>query len=340
MRNVCAAVLAFGVLSVAIVSSQQPPPAAPARRTPRGPSRSRTATCTPEPEGPKQIPGSTKTYTTKEIDDLANAVDWFPNDHPPAPSIVLKGHGDALACGVCHLMNGAGHPESASLAGLNAEYIKRQMADFKSGVRSEPNRMNKIAQALSDDEINQAAEWFAKLPPVAGWTKVTEAVDGARRRSSAAAACASRCRPAAPNRSAPASSRCPQDTSRAIKRDIHSGFVAYVPPGSVKRGETLVKTGGAGKTIACTTCHGDTLQGLGSVPRIAGLHPIYIARQIYSFKDGDRHGLEVGADEEAGRETDGRGHPRDRGVCGWDELSGCGFRLRGSTADSRGTRPT
>jgi len=55
----------------------------------------------------------------------------------------------------------------------------------------------------------------------------------------------------------------------------------------------LVKTGGSGKTIACATCHGDALQGLGSIPRIAGLHPIYIARQIYSFRDGDRHGLEA-----------------------------------------------
>jgi len=284
-------VLAFGVLSVAIVSSQQPPPAAPAR-DPAWAFPVKNGDLTPEPEGPKQIPGSTKSYTTKEIDDLNNAVDWFPNDHPPAPAIVLKGHGDALACGVCHLMNGAGHPESASLAGLNAEYIKRQMADFKSGVRSEPNRMNKIAQALSDEEINQAAEWFAKLPPVAGWTKVTESstvaktfVGGGRMRFAVPA-----------GGTEPIGSRIitlPQDTSRAIKRDIHSGFVAHVPPGSLKRGETLVKTGGAGKTVACTTCHGDTLQGLGSVPRIAGLHPIYIARQIYSFKAGDRHGLEA-----------------------------------------------
>jgi molybdate transport system substrate-binding protein len=30
--------------------------------------------------------------------------------------------------------------------------------------------------------------------------------------------------------------------------------------------------------------------GLGNVPRIAGLHPIYIARQLYQFKDGSRNG--------------------------------------------------
>ena len=52
------------------------------------------------------------------------------------------GHGDAFACGVCHLMSGVGHPESADMSGLKAEYIRRQMADFKSGARKEPNRMN------------------------------------------------------------------------------------------------------------------------------------------------------------------------------------------------------
>jgi cytochrome c553 len=32
------------------------------------------------------------------------------------------------------------------------------------------------------------------------------------------------------------------------------------------------------------------LKGLGNVPRIAGVHPIYIARQLHLFKDGDRNG--------------------------------------------------
>lgn len=289
MRNICSAVLAFGLLSAAVVSSQQPS-AAPGRDLSWA-FQVKDGDLPPEPEGPKQIPGSTKTYTTKEIDDLSNAIDWFPDAHPPAPSIVMHGHGDALACGVCHLMNGAGHPESASLAGLSAEYIRRQMADFKSGVRNEPNRMNKIAQAVTDEEIDQAAEWFSKLPPVANWTRVTETATVAKTFVGGG-----RMRFALPSGGMePIGARIitlPQDTSRAIKRDPNSGFIAYVPRGSVRRGETLVKTGG-GKTVACTTCHGDSLQGLGSVPRLAGLHPIYIARQLFSFKDGNRHGLEA-----------------------------------------------
>jgi cytochrome c553 len=82
----------------------------------------------------------------------------------------------------------------------------------------------------------------------------------------------------------------PQDQKRATLRDPHSGFIAYVPPGSLAKGEALVKNGGNGKTVACALCHGDALLGLGNVPRIAGLHPIYIVRQLYLIKDGFRNG--------------------------------------------------
>ena len=242
----------------------------------------------PEEPGPKSIPNATKTYTQAQIDDLANAPDWFPNEHPPAPQIVLHGHGDALACGVCHLMSGVGHPESADMAGLKVEYIRRQMADFKSGVRKEPNRMNTIAGAVSDDEIRQAAEWFSNLKPYA-WTKVVEASMVPKTFVGQG-----RMRFAQPGGGMePIGNRIvtlPQDQSRATKRDPHSGFTAYVPPGSIKKGEGFVKTGGSGKSVACAICHGDSLQGLGNVPRIAGLHPIYIARQLYQFKDGTRNG--------------------------------------------------
>jgi cytochrome c553 len=242
----------------------------------------------PEPAGAKSVPNSKKTYDQAQIEDLANPPDWFPEEHAAAPQIVQHGHGDALACGACQLMSGVGHPESADMAGMKAEYIRRQVADFKSGIRKEPNRMNTIANALSDDEIRQAAEWFATLKPYA-WTKVVEAamvpksfVGGGRMRF------------AQPGGGMePLGNRIitlPQDQSRVTKRDPHSGFTAYVPPGSIKKGEAFVKTGGSGKSVQCAICHGDNLQGLGNVPRLAGLHPIYIARQLYQFKDGSRNG--------------------------------------------------
>jgi cytochrome c553 len=241
-----------------------------------------------EPPGPKSVEGSTKQYTPQQIDDLLNPPDWFPETHKPAPGIVQKGHGGALACGACHLMSGFGHPESADLTGFTADYFVQQMQDFKSGARKDYARMNGIARELSDQEIREAAEWFASLPR-GKFVRVVEAamvpktfVGQGRMRF---------VDPKNPGME-PIGSRIimlPEDQEKARLRDPRSGFVAYVPPGSLAKGRTLAN-GGGGKTVACNICHGEGLKGLANVPRLAGLHPIYVARQLHLFKDGGRAG--------------------------------------------------
>jgi len=81
-----------------------------------------------------------------------------------------------------------------------------------------------------------------------------------------------------------------EDLSRASVRDSRSGFIAYVPVGSIKRGETLVTTGGNGKTAVCTTCHGQDLKGVGDIPPLAGRSPSYTVRQLYDIQSGARAG--------------------------------------------------
>jgi cytochrome c553 len=236
---------------------------------------------------PKTIAGSTRKYTPKEIDDLSNPPDWLPNEHPPAPPIVQKGHGDALACGSCHLMSGLGHPESADLTGFTADYLVQQMADFKTGVRKDYARMNGIAKALSDEEIKQAADWFASLPRrtfvrVVEQPTVPKTFVGQGRMRFVSLE----------GGTEPIGNRIitlPENQELARLRDPRSGFVSYVPPGSIARGRALAE-GGRGKTIACSTCHGDGLKGLANVPRLAGVHPIYLVRQLHLFKDGGRSG--------------------------------------------------
>ncbi len=241
---------------------------------------------------PKKLPGSTKSYTQAQIDDQFNPPDWFPEEHGPLPSVVQKGI-QAQACGSCHLMSGHGHPESATLAGLPVAYMLRQMADFKSGLRKDPPihepsqrsaRMNVIAAGVPKEEMRKAVEWFAALKP-AVWYKVVEAqtvpktwVNGGRMRL-----------PLPAGGTEPLGNRIitlPQDPARVESRDPHSGFIAYVPNGSIKKGEALATTGGAGKTISCAICHGEGLEGLGDVPRLAGIHPIYIVRQLFNFQVG------------------------------------------------------
>jgi cytochrome c553 len=67
-------------------------------------------------------------------------------------------------------------------------------------------------------------------------------------------------------------------------------FTAYVPMGSIAKGEQLVTTGGGGVTTRCTGCHNDNLLGKAETPAIAGRSPTYIARELYEFKDGTRGG--------------------------------------------------
>jgi len=81
----------------------------------------------------------------------------------------------------------------------------------------------------------------------------------------------------------------PQDPERVTARDPHCGFIAYVPMGSIAKGEQLAKTGGNGKTTACIACHGPQLTGLGPVPRIAGHSPTYLIRQLAGFQVGARN---------------------------------------------------
>jgi cytochrome c553 len=73
-------------------------------------------------------------------------------------------------------------------------------------------------------------------------------------------------------------------------RDTRSQFIAYVPTGSIARGEALAKTGGAGVTIACAICHGQDLRGVATIPGIAGRSPSYLIRQIYDFQQHARAG--------------------------------------------------
>ena len=82
----------------------------------------------------------------------------------------------------------------------------------------------------------------------------------------------------------------PEDLERTELRDFRSGFIAYVPTGSVDKGRELVRTGGNGKSQPCAVCHGNDLRGLGPVPPLAGRSPSYLVRQLFDLQSGVRKG--------------------------------------------------
>jgi cytochrome c553 len=278
-------ILLFLALFTVIAAAQNPTPTTIPNGLPEWAFNIPDKVQPPEPKVPAVVraPGAAKEMEATAVAGNANPPDWFPDEHP-APPRSVKGP-MPNACGSCHLMSGQGHPESADIAGMPAEYIIRQMSYFKSGARKEEARMGPIARAVADEDVRQAAEYFASVKPIP-FVKVVETATPPKTYVSADA----RHRRIMPDGGTEAIGRriiqIPDDPMRTTIRDPHSGFTAYVPPGSIAKGKALVQTGGSGKTIQCAICHGDALTGLGEVPRIAGLQPVYIARQLITMQNG------------------------------------------------------
>jgi cytochrome c553 len=165
------------------------------------------------------------------------------------------------------------------------------MQDFASEARKGSAIMTGMAAAATPEELKASAEYFASVKNQP-WNKVVEVttvpktfVGAGNMRFAIVGSGAG---------TEPLDQRIielPEDPVQAELRNSHSGFVAHVPVGSIKKGEALVTTGGNGKTLRCSICHGTDLKGLAGVPGIAGRSPIYLVRQLYSFKNGARAGV-------------------------------------------------
>ncbi len=244
---------------------------------------------------PRTVPGSDLEFVFNNPRNLYRPPDWHPENHPEMPEIVARGREPLVfACGYCHLPNGQGRPENTNLSGLPEQYIMQQMADWRNGLRrsSEPlhgpsSAMQAIGANATEEEVAVAAAYFSSLTPkkwirvietdrvpetvVAGWMYVEKAGAG----------------------NEPIGKRIlemPEDLERTELRDDNSGFIAYVPAGSIARGERLVRASSEG-AATCSTCHGAELKGLGPVPSLAGRSPSYIARQLFDLQNGRRQGL-------------------------------------------------
>ncbi len=311
-----------GNLATAVVDFAQQPlwaygfPTPPAPGEKAEPQRPPSRALRPnEDEGeqtqPRSLPGSAGKFSLVDIRDGSNVIDWYPDDHPPMIDIIRLGPSKLdtgrRGCGFCHLPNGLGRPENAPTAGLPPNYFVQQLKDFKNGLRrsADPrkpntNTMIDLARAMSDEEMMQSAQYFAAIK----WRPRVQVIETAlvpKTRIVGNLFLATET-----ERTEPIAGRIievPEDEEHADRlRDPRSGFVAYVPPGSLARGKQLVRLGGAeivgnqivqGKTTACTACHAPDLMGVGDVPPIAGRSPSYLARQIFDIQQGVRRGSAV-----------------------------------------------
>jgi cytochrome c553 len=258
----------------------------------------------PAPEGPPDdglpvsVPGSSQKFTRKEAGNPFGPGDWFPEDHPTMPEIVAKGRApDVRSCALCHYANGRGKAENAPISGLPVGYFIQQMADYKNGLRksgdprkANTNAMIAIAKAMTDEEVKIAAEYFASVKWTP-WIKVIETSTVPKTRSAGGLAVPLEGEDAGKEPIGMRIVEVPENVEQTlVYRNPRSGFIAYAPMGSIKKGQELVSTGGGGKTVRCATCHGADLKGIGPVPSIAGRSPSYVARQLYDFQSGARQG--------------------------------------------------
>jgi cytochrome c553 len=239
------------------------------------------------------IPDSKEKFTQARINDPFNPPDWRP-DHLPMPDVVAKGRKpNLMACAYCHTPTGQGRPENSALAGLPEAYIKEQLLDLRSGARKPsgpveylPSQaMLKIAKALTEEEIDESAKYFAqqklrrrvyvleslRIPRAERAAWIYEEVGGTEDLD---------------ERLLEVTNELP----RHERRDDRLEYTAYVPPGSINRGKRLATTGNSGKSVVCTTCHGPKLMGTDKIPPIAGRQPTYLLRQLLAFRNGTRAG--------------------------------------------------
>jgi len=307
-RIVAATTFAFALTVTAVVQAGEgPPPWAYGYAEPAPPGTPQAG-----PNPPQQldnitlhtIPGSKFSFTRAQIANRYGPADWFPEDHPSMPEIVARGREQAdpqvYACGLCHYPNGKGRPENANITGFTYEYFVQQLVDFRNGARktSDPRKANtglmtRFAKMMTDEDIKVAARYFTSMPATP-WIKVVESATVPKTKPQGGMFLTVEGGEAAVEPigdriiETPVSAR---DTE--FLRNPRSGFIAYVPPGSLKKGEDLVVngiTGSGAKVTACTICHGTGLTGLGPVPPLAGRSPSYVARQLYDMQVGNRSG--------------------------------------------------
>ena len=240
-----------------------------------------------------RVPNSGARFTLRQVVDRFAPPDWHPSGHPPMPDVVAHGRTPKLfACAYCHLPNGTGRPENATLAGLPESYIIAELEAFRTSTRRSAlpgyvpgNSMHTVAENATLADVESAAQYFSRLktkPRV----RVIEAgrIPLMRQAGFVYARVPGKGTEPIGNRIVEG----PPDFERHELRDDAITYVAYVPPGTIKRGRSIATTGADGPTTACVTCHGAKLLGAGVIPPLAGRYPTYIVRQLVAFKTGAR----------------------------------------------------
>ncbi|OUR63077.1 cytochrome c4 [Colwellia sp. 39_35_sub15_T18] len=163
------------------------------------------------------------------------------------------GKDKSSVCGACHGATGINpNPTYPDLAGQHAAYITKQLADFKSGARSDM-MMAPMAANLSEQDMADLAAYFASQKRA---SERTEAAD---------------------DNSAPTTAAATTGSAEIVTSTPAKAIYA----GDVKAGQE--------KSAMCVACHGADGNSLVAIyPKLAGQSASYLTKQLADFKSGAR----------------------------------------------------
>lgn len=160
----------------------------------------------------------------------------------------------AAMCGACHGATGVTpNPLYPDLAGQKDQYLVKQLADFKSGARTDM-MMAPMAANLSEQDMADLAAYFSS-----------------QKRASEKVA-------------APAESAATPATAAAVASKVE--IVTSTPAKAIYAGDVKA---GQEKSVMCASCHGtDGNSVVPMYPKLAGQSANYTAKQLADFKSGER----------------------------------------------------
>ncbi|HKH94092.1 MAG TPA: hypothetical protein VKA54_19960 [Gemmatimonadaceae bacterium] len=240
------------------------------------------------------LPTSRAKFRVARTRDRFYVADWNPGTHRVAPPIVMHGRRPAvMACGFCHLADGRGRPENATVAGLPVPYFVQQVKDIRTRARHSASSvpyppevaMKLIADSVTDAELEEAARYFARVrarrasrvvetdsvPRFMPLNGLSTVLPGTGRE--------------------PLDGRLVEVAVDLRRHELHdpmTEYTAYVPRGSLARGRALTVGDARRGVKGCASCHGADLRGVKLVPPLAGRSPSYMLRQLIAFRTGAR----------------------------------------------------
>lgn len=110
------------------------------------------------------------------------AVSVFAEGSAAVKADVAKGQAAAVTCAACH--GGDGNSAIAinpSLAGQHAQYITKQLMNYKSGERKNEIMQGMVASLATDDDMKNVAAYFAAQKPRPGIARDQALVDAGQK---------------------------------------------------------------------------------------------------------------------------------------------------------------